>query len=81
MLSWFSVIQSGISSQVSALMFKPSFLGNVAELACAVPEFERLVVRVRNFDAMFKVKTVHDIDLMYHTPGTGVKISPYKCEH
>ena len=55
----------------SALMLEPYFLSKVAELTCADPEFEQLSLKVGASDAMFRVMTVYDVDLLYHTPGTG----------
>ena len=40
-------------SSFSALMLEPSFLSNVAELTYDDPEFERLLLRVGGYDAMF----------------------------
>ena len=52
-------------------MLEPSFLSKVAELTCENPGFKRLLLRARGSDAMFRVMTVHGIDLLYCTPGTG----------
>ena len=52
-------------------MLEPSFLSKVAELTYAGPEFERLLLRLRGSDAVFGVVTVHGVDLLYHTPGSG----------
>ena len=51
-------------------MLEPSFLIKVAELTYKDPDFERLLVRARCSDAMFRVTTVHGIDLPYFTPIT-----------
>ena len=47
------------------------FLSNVAELTCADPEFERLLLIARGSDARFHIMTVHGVDLLYSTHGTG----------
>ena len=52
-------------------MLEPSFLSKVAELICEDPEFERLLLKAHGSDAMFRVMTVHGVDLPYFTPGTG----------
>ena len=61
---------SGVSGQISALMLKPSFLSKAAELTCADPEFERLLLITRGSDAMVCVVTVQSMDLLYRTHGT-----------
>ena len=48
---------------MSTLILKPFFLNNISELIYADPEFERLLFRSRGYDAMFRVMTVHSIDL------------------
>ena len=52
-------------------MLEPSSLSKLAELTCANPEFERFLLISRGFNAMFRVITVHGIELLYPTPGTG----------
>ena len=53
-------------------MLEPSFLSKVAELTCADPEFERFLLRSHVVSMpCFRVMTVHGIDLLYCTPGTG----------
>ena len=52
-------------------MLETSFLNKVAELTCEDPGFKRLLLIERGSDAMFLVMTVHSIDLLYCTPGTG----------
>ena len=51
-------------------MLEPSFLSTVAELTYADPEFERLLLRVRGSNAMFRVMTAHIVDLLYQTLAT-----------
>ena len=52
-------------------MLEPFFLSKVADLICEDPEFERLLLRSRGSDTMLRITTVHGIDLLYRTPGTG----------
>ena len=47
------------------------FLSKVPDLTCAIPEFEWFLLGSRGSDAMFRIMTVHGVDLLYHTPGTG----------
>ena len=51
-------------------MLKPSFLSKVAKLTCEDPEFEQFLLIKRGFDAIFRIMTVHGVDLLYCTPGT-----------
>ena len=53
------------------MMLEPYFLSKIAELKCEGPEFERLLLRARAFDAIFRVITVYSIDLLYLILGTG----------
>ena len=52
-------------------MLQTSFLSKVAQLTCVNPDFELLLLRARGFNAMFRIMTVHGLDLLYCTPGTG----------
>ena len=52
-------------------MLETSCLSNVAQLICADPEFKWFVLRVRDYDAMFRAIIVHSVELLYSTPGTG----------
>ena len=52
-------------------MLEPSYLSNVTQLTYKDLDFERLLLRVRGFYAMLPVITVHSIDLLYLTLGTG----------
>ena len=51
-------------------MLEPSFLSKVAEFTCADPEFERILFRARSSGAMYRVTTVHSVDLLYFNAGT-----------
>ena len=62
--------QSGVSSQISALILEPLILSKIVELTCSNPDFERFVLISRGYDDIFHIMTVHRIDLPYHTPGT-----------
>ena len=63
--------QSTVSCQISALMLEPSFLSKVAEFTYLDPEFERFPLGEHSYNAMFRIITVHSINLLYCTPGTG----------
>ena len=52
-------------------MLEPSCLSKVAELKCADPEFKRFLFISRGSDAMFRILTVHGVNLLCHAPGTG----------
>ena len=52
-------------------MLQPSFLSKVAQLTYVNPDFELLLLRSRGYDAIFRIITVHGVDLLYCTPGTG----------
>ena len=60
-----------VSGQISAEILEPSFPSNVAKLTCVYPEFERLLLISRGSDARFHIVTVHGVDLLYCTHGTG----------
>ena len=52
------------------MILELSFLGSVAELTYASPEFDWILLRARDSDAIFCVMTVHGVELLYRTPGT-----------
>ena len=70
MISWFFFFESGISGQISALMLEPFTLNKVAEFICADPDSGRLILRKYGSNSMFRVMTIHSIDLLYFTHGT-----------
>ena len=52
-------------------MLELSFISKIAEWTCADPKFERFLLRAHVYDAMFRIITIHSIDLLNFTPGTG----------
>ena len=52
-------------------MLTPSFLSKVPDLTCDDPDFERLLLRSRGYNAIFRIMTIYGVDLLYLTPSTG----------
>ena len=52
-------------------MTETSSLTNKVKLTCIDPEFEQLLLRACDSNAMFRIMAVHSNDLLYRTPATG----------